>query len=117
MKVAYRLLVCLLYMSSVLTPLLHLDTEILQADGWRYAPGQDGQKAWQKLLMPVSSCSKADLTKKDNWQGVSVRRKRQHLQEVAAGSIEVAATDLDPPAMPPDVLELARLFSSRPEAW
>jgi hypothetical protein len=31
--------------------------------------------------------------------------------------IDSVQTSLDPPAMPPDVLQVAQLFSTRPDIW
>jgi hypothetical protein len=80
---------------------------------------QDGQAVWEALLAPVGSCDRQHVTIKPARRrgGPALQPSNPDAPEVFLDNIEAGPLPFDPPAMPPDVLSLASLFSSHPEAW
>lgn len=67
-------------------------------------------------MEPVSNCS-VDGTKRSAWPAIRDGAWHDKAPVVQLNVIDSAQTSVDPPAMPPDVLQVAQLFNTRPEIW
>jgi hypothetical protein len=67
-------------------------------------------------MEPVSNCS-IDGTKDTTWPAITDGNWHDEAPVVQLNIIDSAQTSLDPPAMAPDVLQVAQLFHTRPDIW
>lgn len=77
---------------------------------------------WEEVIEPVSSCDQDSLDPSTQQTAVSIAENGSagadpNAAEVFCHIIDAGASTYDPPAMPPDVAELAGLFHARPEIW
>jgi hypothetical protein len=91
----------------------------LQADLWRYSPDGSGQKTWEELMAPISSCSMQHLQSRNSRDLANLQLSDMHERdlEVLLDIVDQTSTPLEPPAMPPDVLQVMQLVNSQPEHW
>lgn len=72
---------------------------------------------WEQVFAPLSTCTNKDLKQQARPTVTAPAFLHESSDEVFVGIIDPGAAVVDAPAMPPDVLDLVKLFVGRPHIW